>query len=445
MLGPVRQLGLAALEAPTAARRLRTRSAAWLAVYLGAAAAVLAAVTYAVVTHREVLEQAPLTYLLPADWHDAGRLLLRRLFAQQEDAVVRNAAIAASLMVVQLTLFPLKEQVSLALEQDARLVDEPIDEHPVWMQAWEELKLLAMMLAAQGTIFWIGYTSDPGRARLALVLSYAVLFASVGIDFLSPVLQRHRLLYGSILKTLVAHPLLTFGFGALFAVPALVTSEIASAHPGWGLTAQLGLAFAGQVVGVALAAIGGTVAGAALLPDARRRRPTRPAVRALAWLVLLGLLAGNAYRFGAVGRSLHHKSQLLKCTYDVDWSTLTVDTPSAGALALALRSDSITIAVALVVVITNPTAVDVEIEDNRLEAVHHGQLVARSQLPRLRIAAGATERVPLRLPLTVKPSQALRLRGLLTERDWELTLYLEVAAGFTFPVFLITRDVTRGE
>ena len=439
MLGPVRQLVLAAFEAPTAARRLHRRSAGWLAVYLAAAAAVLAVVTYALVTHREVLEQAPLTYLLPADWHDAGRLLLRRLFAQQEDAVVRNAAIAASLMVVQLTLFPLKEQASLALEQDARLIDETIDEHPVWMQAWEEIKLLAMMLAAQGTIFWIGYTSDPGRTRIALVLSYVVLFASVGIDFLSPVLQRHRLLYGSILRTLLAHPLLTFGFGALFAVPALVTSEVASAHPTWSLATQLALTFAGQVVGVALAAIGGTVAGAALLPDARCRRPTHLVVRALAWIVLLGLLAGNVYRFGAVGRSLHHKSQLLKCTYDVDWSTLSVETPSASALALALRTDRITIAVELVVGITNPTTVDVEIEDNRLVAVHHGQLVATSRIPRMRIAAGATERVPLRLPLTVKPSQALRLRGLLTQRDWELTLYFEVAAGFTFPVFLVTR------
>ena len=43
-----------------------------------------------------------------------------------------------SLMVVTITLFPLKEQVSAKLEEDAKLLAEPFDEHPLWFEAWEE-------------------------------------------------------------------------------------------------------------------------------------------------------------------------------------------------------------------------------------------------------------------------------------------------------------------
>ena len=37
--------------------------------------------------------------------------------------------------------------------------------------------------------------------------------ANVGVDFLSPVLQRHKLRYSQIIKTLFAHPLLVWGAG----------------------------------------------------------------------------------------------------------------------------------------------------------------------------------------------------------------------------------------
>ena len=433
MLGLRTQLLLAGVHAPTAVRRLRTRSAAWLGVYLAAAALMLALVAYLIVRHRQDLVALAMDYVLPEDWHFASKLLLERFFGQQEQAVITNAALAASLMVVQLTLFPLKEQVSAAIERDAALVDEPVAEHPLWLQAWEEIKLFAMMLAAQGTIFWIGYTDDPARRTLATVLSFVVLFASVGIDFLSPVLQRHKLLYSSILKSLLANPILTFGFGALFALPAILAANVAADHPTWSFATQLGVSFGAQVVGIALAALGGTVAGAALLKDARTRRRSPVPVRVLAWAVLIGLLAWNGVRFVAVGRSLHHKSQLLKCDYQIDWASFRADVPGPLALAAAIRRDTIEVGVGFEVTITNPTGIDVEIEDNRLEARQRGLLVAQTRLPPLRVRAGAAEKVAIKLPLLVKPSQVLRLRELLTTDRWTLTLYLRVARQLRVP------------
>ena len=441
MLGVGTQLKLAAIDAPLAARRLRTRSAAWLATYLVAATVVLGIVAWAIIANHEHVLDLLLDYVLPQEWQFASKLLIQQFFAHQEQAVITNAAIVASLMVVQITLFPVKEMVSLALEEDANLVGEPVEEHPLWFQMWEEIKLFVFLLAAQGTIFWIGYSTDPGRALLATVLSYIVLFASVAADFMSPVLQRHKLRYSSILKSMLSHPLLTFGFGAMFAMPAIIAARIAVDHPTWSFTTQLCVSFGAQVLGIALAAIGGTVAGAPLIADARTRKRSHPAARVLTWVALLGLLGWNSYRFLAVGRSLHHKSQILKCEYTVDWGSFHAETPSALELASALRKNSITIGVAFDVTIHNPTSTLVEIEDNTLEVRQKAQLVAETRLPRLRVAPGTTEKVAIELPLTLKPSQVLRIRDLITTEGWSVTLFVRVADNFTFPIYLVAAPV----
>src|SRR5688572_14923640 len=106
MLGVATQLKLAAFDAPTAARRLRRRSAAWLATYLAAAIVVLGIVGWAIIANHEHVLDLLLDYVLPEEWQFASKLLIQQFFAQQEQAVITNAAIVASLMVVQITLFP---------------------------------------------------------------------------------------------------------------------------------------------------------------------------------------------------------------------------------------------------------------------------------------------------------------------------------------------------
>lgn len=437
MLSVRRQLVLAGIEAPLAARHLSRRSAAWLAVYLAAAALILGVVAYLVTTNRERALDALMTYVLPEDWKVAARFLVKKLFAQQEQAVLTNAALSMSLVVVTITLFPLKEKVSATLEEDARLLAEPFDEHPLWFEAWEEAKLFLGMLVAQGTIFWIGYSDEPARRTLALVLSYLVLFAGVSLDFLTPVLQRHRQRYSVMIKSLAANPVLFFAFGALFALPAIITARVVATHTDWSSGTQLGFAFGAQVLGIAAAAIGGTVAGAPLLADAKQRPRSSLPVRVVVWALFLGLAAWNAQRFYLLGRSLNHKTQILKCQYAVDWSSFSADLPSAYDLAMAIQSDRITVGVHFDVSITNPTSVDVEIEDNRLEVRQSAQLVAQTQLPRARIRSGTTEKVTVKLPLTIAPSQALRIRDLITTKDWAITLWFHLDDDWDFPIYLL--------
>jgi len=432
------QLHLVVFEAPLAARKLRRRSATWLAIYIASAVAVLALVGWQLIAHQGDVTQLALDYVVPADWHFAARALVAKFFAQQEQLVLVNAVIVGSLLVVQATLFPLKEQVSAALETDANLVSEPMEEFPIWFQAWEEIKIFLAMLAAQATIFWIGYTDDPLRRKLAVVLSFAVLAANVGVDFLSPVLQRHKLRYSQILKSLFAHPLLLLGFGALFALPAIAATALA-ANLKWSFGAQVGVAFFGQIVGGRLAVIGGTAAGGPSVAAARGRVRSHPAARLLAWAVLLGLLAWNGYRFGAVALSLQHKTQLLKCEYTIDWSSFEARLPTALDVVVGTQRDAITVGVAFDLSVRNPTRFDVEIERNRLEVRHAGTLIATTSLPQGRVASGSTQQLHVTLPLTVAPSQALELRSLLTAKAWTMTLYLEVAGAFELPIYLMTK------
>jgi len=45
--------------------------------------------------------------------------------------------------------------------------------------------------------------------------------------------------------------------------------------------------------------------------------------------------------------------------------------------------------------------------------------------------------VTVQLPLTIQPSQVLRIRELLTTKDWTMTLWLRIDDGFDFPIYLL--------
>jgi hypothetical protein len=437
MLGVPEQLGHALFRGPAALGRLRARGWTWFLVYLGLATLILGAVAKLLIAHRGDAVELLVGYVFPDSWHFAGRMLIERMVAAQDRAVVVNGAIGASLLVVQVLLFPIKEKLSAAFEREARLVGEPGHELPLLVEAWEEIKLFLAFLAAQMSIFWIGYSSDPSRRTLALVLSHAYLFVSFGIDFLTPVLQRHGQTYAKTLKVLASHPAMLLAFGALFSLPPILVGRWIAHHPELSFTTAVLALFAANIVAVAWAAVAGTHAGAQLLDDARATRPPSVGVRGLTWILLIGLLAWNGYRFGAVALSLHHKSQILKCEYALDWTSIEVATPGALDLLRAASSDKLEVAVSFDVTIENPTRFDVELEQNRLELTHEGQRVASAQLSPVRVPAGGTVKSHVSLPVALTPSQLARGTDLLKAEGYALTLWLEVASGFELPIYIL--------
>ena len=415
--------------------RIRGRTAALAIVYLGAAGAILWAVAALLTRHQGDAVELAASYLFPESWRFAAEELVRRFFAVQSRDILVNATIGASLIVVQLALFWLKELVSAAFEREAHLTTTPPRELPLWQQAFEEVEVLLLFLAAQTSLIWLGYPPDPTRRTLAVVLSYVFLFASFGVDFLSPLLQRHGLRYGTILKTLVfGRPLLLLAFGAVFALPAVAMARVAAAHPEWSLGTRIGLVFGVNVIAVVWATLAGTALAAGFLGDAQRTKPPWVITRILFQVVVIAALAWNSYRLAAVAVSLHHKSQILKLTYGVSWTSFGLDRPKLTDLL----DDKVTVGVHFDLTITNPTAFVVEIEENHLEARHRGVLVASSRLSPVRIAPGEKVDVRVALPLEVTPTALLAGKSLLARKDWAVTLFVDVAPGFVLPIYLVT-------
>jgi hypothetical protein len=342
--------------------------------------------------------------------------------------VLINASVGASWTALSL-LFAIKERLSSSFERDARLVDGPSRPLPLYLQGFEEAWLALLFATAQMSVFWIGYEPDARRRQLALALSWAALFVSASVSFIAPLLQRHGLRYATIGKLLVKRPITLFGFGALFTLPAVLLGRHALAHS-WSLGQALRAVAACTVVSVALATLAGTWLASRLLPAAHTTRPPGLLARAAVNLALLALTAFNVHRFGAVALSLHHKSQLLKCKYQL--TSIGIDLPSLSA---ALKK-SVDVNLKLDLRIENPTPFDVEIEDNRLELSHDGVNVATARISPLAVPAHETRMPHVEIPLHVEVATLTHARELTDWSRWKGTLFVWVAKDFELPIYL---------
>ena len=290
-----------------------------------------------------------------------------------------------------------------------------------------------LFIAVQGSIFWIGYHPGKGWKTASLILSYGFLFFTFSIDFVSPIFQRHRGHYSRIIKTLVLHAPASLAFGAIYAFPSLVVGWMWHAHPEWPWSKAITIALSVNVVSVGWAAVAGTWLGAKMMPTFDSVGRSSAVSRTVAWLAVLALLAGNTYTFGSLGLALHHKSQILKCSYSV---VLTSFKPKLPGL-FDLRRDEIPLGLRFEVDIENPTAVDVELEDNRLEVSHDGEVVATSSLEPVRIPAKTTTRQKVGLTIKLKPSMALKGRALADLDRYKMVLWVKLAPGFEMPFYLL--------
>jgi len=427
------QLG-ALLAAPFTLLRLRGRPFVLLLLYVALASALLGVVAVELVRHKGDLLHYAALYVLPAEWEPVARILVERFLASQHRPVIINAVVGASLVLVAMLLFPLKERVSAALERREQLVAKPPREFPLWFQAFEETVLFLAFAASQMTIFWIGYAPDPTRKRVAVALSYAVLFGSFAINFLAPLLQRHRLKYSTIAKVLARHPLVAFGFGAMFTLPTVWAAKLGTRYTSWRFEQIVGVTFAVNIACIAAAVVAGTFVAAKLLPAAQETRPPSAGTRALGWMALVAALSANLWAFSAVALSLHHKSQLLKCRWTLVPGTLHISPPDLKKL---WRGDGGAMGLDADVEIENPTPFDVEVEENRVEAAHGGVVVATTALPRLRVPAGGRARQHLAVPLELRRELMERWRSLLEWKRWSVTMHLRVADAFELPIYLL--------
>src|SRR3972149_2143130 len=169
---------------PAAPARLRRRGWAFLALYLALAGAILGVVGWLAGTYRQDAVR-PRSRARPrcASAPEETRLGVPRALPGAGRRHPRRRRLARRHL-------PQGRRAPGGGPPLPRLPDRPPDEFPLWHQAWEEIILFLLFLAAQGSIFWLGWTAEPWRRTAAIVASFTFPFASFGIGFLSPLLQR---------------------------------------------------------------------------------------------------------------------------------------------------------------------------------------------------------------------------------------------------------------
>jgi hypothetical protein len=306
------------------------------------------------------------------------------------------------------------------------------------MQALEEIKLLVLYVTVQMLLVRLGYPPDEERRAWAQGLSYLFLAVTFALDFIAPVLQRHGQKYSTVVRVLARRPIAALSFGAVFAAPGVLAVKWAQAQTDWSDTKILAVCFGAQVILIAWAAVAGTALGAELVPLAKQTQPPPVALRAVAWVAFLATFATQARVFGGLGLAVHHKSQALKCTYRLDWTSIRFETPSLSSLL----SGVVSVGARVDLDIENPTPFDLVLEDSRLEVSHTGRTVVDTVVDHLKAPARGKSRQTLHFTLKLNAIEVARRNTDLLDDKYGLTLWLNIAEDFEWPIYL--RVVPKG-
>ncbi|TNF29866.1 MAG: hypothetical protein EP329_14740 [Deltaproteobacteria bacterium] len=426
------QLRCALVEAPRGLFRLSPRGRRLALLYVGLAVLLLGGLAAALLALEGTARRVLLSWLFPSELHAPADFFVTYVFKSQTRQVLANALVGVTLMVVSLVLFRVKERLSQAVERGSDLTGgRPFRELRWWQEGLEEVKLALLYAAAFFVIFWLGHDPAPWRRVASTVASYVFLFFTYAVDFGAPLLMRHGLRYSQIVKAMLLRPLATFAFGAVFAAPVIVAAQIVAHSEGLGAGATVGVVFAANVLSIAWAAVGGAWLGARLLPFAETRRRSWWPTRVAAWIALLAVVGLGVYASANLVVALQTKSQILKCRYTPDWSTLKVDKPALGALL----GGEVKARVSFDVTIDNPNRLAVRLEDNDLViADRDGIVIARGELLPLEVPAGETVRTTVGLAVAVDAKSFLAGASL-NPATWRVTLIVHLD-GFDYPIYL---------
>jgi len=419
------------------------RSWRWLGLYFALAFGALVALALAFASQEDTVQRTLVGFLFPESWHGLVDFLLAFVLKAQAQQVIVNVLLFLSTSVVSIAFFWAKEALSRSYERDlARAsrrgsdAEAPPDpealwrDHPMWREALEEIKWTLVGLALMFVVLWLGHAPEPWRKTVATIASYAVLIFGTAGNFLAPPLQRRRLLYGQLVKAMFKRPLLAFGFGAAMALPQVVVLNAVATANLSALTALV-VVFGVQIAFICLSTVVGTRAGLALLPTVEASAPPSWPAKVAGWAAVVAILAAGGWIGAKVGVALADKSQILKCHYAVDWSTVKVDTPRLGGLL----QGKVGVGVALEVAIDNPNPLPVRIEHNRLVVAEDDVVIAPSRLAPLEVPAHGTTRTRVGLDVEVRATSLLE-GAHLDSRRWDITLYVDLGDGLAMPIYL---------
>ena len=420
------QLKLSLFEAIASLRFFNRKALSWGVIYSLATIVIFGLFVWFLFNYQDPIKAALLDYLFPKSWQSLSEQLANFLFESQTKIVLGNMILSGSLVLASITLFPVKEKYSSEFEKTLKHNNGQTSEFPLYMQALEEVKLFLLYLTAQSVILWIGYYPFVWTTIISNTLSFVFLFATFGLDFIAPTLQRHRVTYSLMIKFLLKHPLIALSFGTLFSLPLVLISPYIFSIPELSFIEITGFLLFLNIIFLVLAVPAGTFIASKLLPEVRQTEPAKRRNVRASYVMMTVLLLSTLFLHSQLVVSLHHKSQLLKAEYDLDWSSISFDLPSFSELSSgkALSNFSMDI------VINNPTQFDIIIEPSELYIEQKENLIAKLNINGFALASGESKRITLNMDSDSDLSKLSEF-GELT-KDWNIDMYIDIWPGIPF-------------
>ena len=426
------QLKLACISAPLSLTGIKRSSAIWLAIYSSCALLAFGVFVALMLSNQETIKNVLLDYFFPQSWHEISVQLGNFLFESQTKVVLSNLIISGSLVFASILLFPIKEKYSAEFEKDAEYDNGDIQEFPIAYQVWEEGKLFILYLTAQSLILWIGYYPYQWTSWISISLSYLFLFFTFGLDFISPTLQRHRTKYSLILKILFYRPILTLSFGLFFSLPVILLAQLIFSYEELTLIEIASILFLTNIVFLTLAIPAGTKVASNLLSDIRQMVPIKKQVMFWGYSAMTLVLISSLYLHSQLIVSLHHKSQLLKAEYRIDWSSFDYQLPSFSQL---MNKES-KIDLSFDMIITNPSEFDINIEKSKIYVIKMDDVIAVVDLNGFSVPAGRSHKTNVTLNSSSNLALIKNHEELL--EGWRVDIHVQVWQGIPFIINVIS-------
>jgi len=422
----IQQIKIAFIEAPFSLVKLKRSSLQWLGIYSAVGIIIFGLFVWFMLSHQQLIKNALLDYFFPQSWHGISEILAEFLFESQTKTVVGNMIISGSLVMASIFLFPIKEKYSAEFEKDAQYNNGKAEEFSLIYQAWEESKLLLIYLTAQSVILWIGYYPYLWTTWLSIALSYLFLFFTFGLDFISPTLQRHQIQYSVIMKVLFKRPLLPILFGLLFSLPIILLSRLVFSYEELTLIEISSILFLTNIIFLTLAIPAGTLVATRLFPVIQQTLV--PKKKSIVWgySVMMITLVFFLTLHTQLIISFHHKSQLLKAEYDIDWSSIDFNMPSFSQLTSGKALSNLSFDI----VINNPTEFDIIIEDSQIFVEQKDITIATIDLNGFELPSGENKRISFNMDTHSDFSKVSDFVDILD--DWRVDIHLQVWPGIPF-------------
>ncbi len=427
------QLKIVFVESPASLLKLNKESIIWSAIYSVIAILVFGLLFIFLISHQDTIKSTVLDYLFPKSWQMITERLANFLFESQTKIVLSNMVLSGSLVMSSIFLFPIKEKYSAVFEKCCPQKNQTPKEYPLIIQFFEETKLFFIYLTVQSFILWLGYYPYQWVNYLSIALSYLFLFFTFGLDFISPTLQRHREKYSRILKLFLNKPVLIVSFGFLFSLPSLILSHYIFRFENLTLIEISSILFLFNIVFLTLAVPAGTHVALRLLPQIQHISPIKKITTLISFSAMLLVLISSLFLHSQLILSLHHKSQLLKASYSIDWSSTKYTLPSFSQVLSGQLSSKISFDVT----ISNPTSFNLLIEKSKFVISKKHVDIANIDLNGFNLGAGEKKIVNLSVNSELDLTKIKQLNNLFD--NWRVDYYIEVYPGIPFII-----NITEG-